>query len=409
MDNWFKSKWFVRFVSLAFAVILYIFVGTTVNSPQSDASNSGRNSETQTLDDVPVEIRMDNENYVVSGIPDYVTVSLEGAPNYLRPIVLQRNFDVYVDLEGLEEGEHTVEIEHNVSNQLKVYIEPKTIDIYIEERASEQFSVSVDFINQDKLPGGFEIGNYDINPSEVTVTSSRSVIDRIGVVKVFVDVAGLDESIRNKEVPVNVYDSQGNELDANVTPEKVEVSAEINNPSKTVDVEVQATGELPDDYSLLSMTANVEEVEVFATSDILAGITSVSTEPIDLSQITETGVMEVGLSLPEGVNVPEVETIEVSLEIELTHTIEDIPIEVEGLADGQTVTFIQPEEETMDVTIVGNEAEVGDITPDDIRLYVNGANLEAGRHSLPVEIEMENQSEDISISTEIEEVTIDIE
>ncbi|WP_068677490.1 YbbR-like domain-containing protein [Oceanobacillus sp. Castelsardo] len=408
MDNWFKSKWFVRLVSLSFAVILYIFVNTTVNSTQSDSAVSSSNKETQTLDDVPVEIRLDDENYVVSGVPEFVTISLEGPPNYLRPIVLQRNFEVFVDLEGLEEGEHTVEIEHEVSNQLKMTIEPSEIDIYIEERAQEDFEVSIDFVNQDKLPVGYELGDYTINPSEVTITSSRNIIERIGVVKVFVDVAGVKEPIKNQEFPVNVYDIQGNVLNANVTPEKVKVSTEVNNPSKKVKLNMETKGELPEGYSLISMKPKIEEVEVFATSDILAGIESISTEEIDLSQITETGVIKVGLALPEGVIVPEVETIEVSIELEQTKILEDVPINVDGI-DGQTVQFLKPKDKKMDVTLIGNEAEVGGITKDDIRLYANGSGLNKGQHNLPVEIEMEAESDDISISAELEQIQVNVE
>lgn len=408
MDNWFKSKWFVRLVSLSFAVILYIFVNTTVNSTHTDSAVSRSNTETQTLDDVPVEIRMDNDNYVVSGVPDFVTVSLEGPPNYLRPIVLQRNFEVFVDLEGLEEGEHTVEIEHDVSNQLKMTIEPSEIDVYIEEKAEKNFEVSVDFVNQDKLPAGYELGDYTINPSEVTITSSRNIIERIGVVKVFVDVAGVKEPIENQELPVNIYDVQGNVLNANVTPEKIKVSTEVNHPSKKVKLDIKTKGELPKGYSLISLKPKIEEVEVFATSDILAGMESISTEEIDLSQIKETGVIKVGLALPEGVVVPGKDTIEVGVELEQTKTLEDVPVHVDGI-DGQAVEFLKPKDKKMDVTLVGNEAEVGGITKDDIRLYANGSGLNKGQHNLPVEIEMKAESDDISISTELEQIQVDIE
>ncbi|WP_085993607.1 CdaR family protein [Oceanobacillus senegalensis] len=408
MDNWFKSKWFVRFAALAFAIVLYIFVETTVNSSTTESAIPGTNTETQTLDDVPVEIRIDSEKYVVSGVPEYVTVSLEGPPNYLRPIVLQRNFDVYVDLVGLEEGEHTVEIEYNVSNQLEAYIEPKTVDVFIEEKASQEFDVSVDFINQDKLPAGYEVGDFELDPSTVTISSSKSIIDRIGVVKVFVDVAELKESIDNREVPINVYDAQGNELSTTPSPERVKVSAEINNPSKTVSLNVPTTGELPEGYSLMSISANVEEVEIFAKSNILADINSISTEEIDLSEVEETGVVEVGLSLPDGVQAPDVETVEVTLEVEHAKTLEKMPIEVDGLEEGQDVTFIEPSDEATNVTLVGNEKQVGALTKENVRVFIDAVGVESGKHTLPIEVEVDSESENVSASTGLEEVTINV-
>lgn len=103
MDNWFKSKWFVRVLSLAFAVTLYAFVNVSEN-PNSDATFSGSSDATETLDNVPVDIRIDRDKYVVSDVPEEVQVTLQGNRGSLTPYLLQRNFDVYVDLEGLGEG-----------------------------------------------------------------------------------------------------------------------------------------------------------------------------------------------------------------------------------------------------------------------------------------------------------------
>lgn len=407
MDNWFRSKWFVRLISLTFAIILYMFVQTTIQSTQSDTASSGSGTETQTLDDVPVEIRIDDE-YVVSGVPEFVTVSLEGPPNYLRPIVLQRNFDVFVDLHGYTEGEHTVEIEYDVSSQLNMYIEPAEIDIYIEKRVSQDYPVSVDFTNQNQLPDGYELGNFEVNPAVVNITSSNSIIDRIGTVKVFVDVAGVTESIKNQEYPVKVYDAQGNELKANIQPEKVRVSAEILNPSKKVKIEVPTTGELPEGYNLVSITPSIEEVEIFAKSDILAGIETISTEEIDLSKISKSGTIEVKFDLPEGVVIKGSQSVEIDIQVELSKKFEDLVIHVDGL-NGQNAKIIEPEEEKTSITLKGNESEIGEITKEDIRLFVDATGLTAGQHSLPLEVEWLNEVSEVAFSSEMEKVRIDIE
>src|SRR5690625_81530 len=260
MDNWFKSKWFVRGLSLALAILLYVFVNIEVNTSQSESRVPGGSSEIQTINDVPVDIRMDSDRYVVSGVPEYVSVTLEGMTSLLTPIVIQRNFDVFVDLEELEEGTHTVELEHDrVPEGLSVYIEPKTVEVTIEERASKEFPVTADFVNVDKLPDGYELGEPEINPETILITSSKSVIDQIAMVRVYIDVADMTEPIKNREIPINVYDGQGNELNVRVQPENVVVSVPLDHPSKTVPLEVKTTGDLPSGYSLDSMTAGKEE------------------------------------------------------------------------------------------------------------------------------------------------------
>src|SRR5699024_7420272 len=138
-------------------------------------------------------------------------------------------FKVFVDLRGLEEGDHTVDVEYSdIPKDLKVYLEPKEVDVTIEERSSKEFPVTEDYLNTDGLPEGLELGDTEVKPDTVTITSSKSVIDQIAIVKVFIDVDGVTEPINNREVPVNVYDSQGNELRVNLDPENVVVSVDVD-------------------------------------------------------------------------------------------------------------------------------------------------------------------------------------
>src|SRR5690625_4159174 len=320
MDKWFKSKWFVRIISLAFSVMLFIFVSieeAEVSENENSIFFTSTSEEMKTIDEVPVQIRINNEKYVVSGVPEFVSVSLEGKTSILTQLVRQQNFDVFVDLEGLGEGEHTVEIQYdNIPHDIAVYIEPKSIDVTIEEKATKDVSVVVDLINQDEVPDGFELGTPVVKPETVTLTSSKSVIDQVAIVKVYVDVAGLTEPIDNREVPVNVYDGQGNELRAKIEPEVVEVSIPVDNPSKTVPIDISTTGSLPDDYSLNSIEAAVDEVEVFAASNLLDEINEIKTKDIDLSDIKESGTVEAELDLPDGVVAPGNNTVDVNIEIE---------------------------------------------------------------------------------------------
>lgn len=442
MDNWFKSKWFVRIISLIFAVFIYTFVNVSENPSQSDPTFSGSTDQSHMLDEVPVEIKIDEENYVVSGVPEYVTVNLQGSAGKVMPLISQRNFDVFVDLRGLEEGEHTVELQHTISKDIEAYIEPKSIPVTIEERASKEFSIVADFINSDKMAEGYELVSHEVEPGTVTITSSRSVIDQIGAVKVYVNLEGLEGSINNREVPVNVYDTQGNELNVRIAPESVQVSAELDNPSKSVPVTVETIGKLPEGYAINSISANVEEVEVYSTSDILKNITEVSTEAIDLSKVTESGTVEAKLKLPEGVNAPEMETIEVTIEIEESEeeeeaevqaeaqeeetqaqpesqtqsesqeeaesqVIEDVPITEEELQEGLSVTYMEPDTAVTSITVESNQEEISELTVDDFQASINLSGLEAGEHQVPIIIEGP-ETEGIKFTADKEEVLVEI-
>ncbi|WP_425435101.1 CdaR family protein [Oceanobacillus timonensis] len=401
VDNWFKSKWFVRILSLAFAVTLYAFVSVS-ETPNSDATFSSSTNSTEVLDQVPVDIDIDREKYVVSGVPENVQVSLQGTPANVTPVLLQRNFDVFVDLEGLDEGTHVVELQHNITGDVEAFIEPKTVEVTIEERASQEFSVTPDFINQDRMADGYEVADYSIDPETVTITSSREVIEAIGAVKVYVNMEDVDSSIDNRELPVNVYDVQGNELDVGLEPESIQVSVDVNNPSKSVPLSVETTGELEEDLEIDSITPNEEEVEIFSQSDVLEDISEVSTEPLDLSDIEESGTVEVPLDLPEDVQAPDTEEVEVEVEVEGTNVLENVSLEEEGLGNGLETSYTDPE---LDVEITGDASEVNDVTADDIDAIVDLSDLEAGEHEVPIDIEA---PDNVTATSDVEEVTVDI-
>lgn len=409
MDKWFESKWFIRMISLAFAILLYTVVNFEEATTHQDARIPGGidTDRIQTLHDVPVNIKIDSERYVVSGAQEFISVSFEGPNSILIPTVMQRNFEFYIDLRDLEEGTHTVDVQYsNVPKELKVYIEPKTLEITLEERVSEEFYVEVDYINLNQLPQGYEISEPEINPEVVTITSSRSIFEQISMVKAYIDVSGLTESINNREVPINVYDSQGNVLSVRIEPDTVVISADVDNPSKVVPIEVPTVNELPDYITDYSITLQVEEVEVFAVSRILEDIESIQTEEIDLQNLEKSGEMELALETPEDVIV-DLDSVIVDIEIEVEEVFEEIPIEYENLTTDLEIAFITPNEPFMRMTVTGNDQDVNAITLEDLRLSLDVDGLDIGEHIVPVTVEGEGL-DDVKISLEHEEVRIRI-
>lgn len=389
MDNLFRSKWFVRVISLFFAVLLYVFVvDVDSNFSQDNSRYTASNSEEiERVEDMPVKIKMDDEKYVVSGVPETVAVSLEGTVSLLRPTAIQKNFDVYVDLTNLSEGEHRVEIEYgDLPKGLKAYIEPKTIDVTIEERATETFTVRADFINEDKMPTGFELGDYQVEPETVTITSSKSVIEQIALVKVFVDMTDVQESINKREVPVNVYDNQGNELDVFIEPETAVVSVDVKQSSKKVSLEVMTEGELPNGLTLDSIKPDAEEVEVFAKSDRLEELTKIETEPIKLDDINQSGELDVQLKPPEDTDTADKE---VSVEIELNQkkTFKEVPINIKNVANNKKATIKGKKNSTIELEVSGNERDLRNLTKEDFTIEVDASSLANGEHSLPIKVD----------------------
>lgn len=405
MDKWFQSKWFVRIISLILAVSMYLFV--TVETDKSDDDSRiipGATNEVQVLEDVPLDIRIDSDQYVVSGVPEVVTVTLKGRTSILTPIARQQNFTVFVDLRDLEEGEHEVEVEHeNIPEELTAYIEPKTITVNIEKRATREFAVDVEFVNMDKFPVGYELGTPEVNPETVTIVSSESIIEQIAMVKVFIDVTDLKESITNREVPVSVYDIQGNDLSVIVEPESVAVSVLVERPSKTVPLNVRTTGELPEGLSMDEITAP-EEIEIFGRRAMLSEIDEIHTKEIDLSDIEESGEYEVEIDFPEGVTAND-ETVEVEIQLNEEKVFEDVSIDTVG-QNSHDITFVQPDDSKLNVTAIGNDQLIKNMEKTDISASIDISNLNEGEHQVSLSVSGPNN---IRLEPEFNQITILLE
>src|SRR5690625_6946619 len=91
MDNWFQSKWFVRISSLAIAILRYVFGRIEVEVEPSEDVDAPRftesKKEVEVLEDIPVDVKIDSDKYVVSGVPEEVELSLEGPVSVLTPVV----------------------------------------------------------------------------------------------------------------------------------------------------------------------------------------------------------------------------------------------------------------------------------------------------------------------------------
>ncbi|MDX8047741.1 CdaR family protein [Gracilibacillus sp. S3-1-1] len=417
MNKWLEKPWVIRIVALILSVLLFVVVAFDQNVYDKDDGldlSLGTTNETQTMEDVPVQTLIDHDQYVVSGVPDTVTVSLQGSVSLVTSTVFQRNFDVYVDLEGLDTGTHIVPLQYSgVADQLNVYVDPQEVEVTIEERATKEFNVTIDTVNRESVEPGFEVSNIYAEPESLVVTSSKSIIDKVAIVKGFVDVNGFDESQTVRNVPVKVYDNQGNELSVRIEPPTVDVTVDMKNPSKTVPVTIETENEVSDDVRLTSMDLETEEVEVFAADSYLENLEELKTEPIDLSEITESGTIDVPLATSSEVRKVEPETVKVAVELETVEeqTIEDVPIDFQHEADDVSLTFVEPEDtNTMNIVMKGFPADLTEVASDELHLTIDLDGLNSGEHQLAVELDTpEDIPEGVEFELEYEEVTVELE
>ncbi|MFG6150597.1 CdaR family protein [Halobacillus sp. B23F22_1] len=317
MDNLFKNKWFIRIISLLLAVLLWVSINVDDNMDSDSQWFNNTSSVTEVMNDIPLEVQFDSEEYVVTGLPQNVTVSVEGPNSAVAPVVRQQNFTAFVDLNDLGPGTHEVTVQHSgISNQLSVSIEPQVVEVTIEEKESQNFPVTIDLINESQIENEYTVGEAEIDPSEVTITGSSAAIDRVASVKAIMDVGEADETLEDIEAPVKVYDAQGNELNVLLDPTTVDVTVPITRSEKDVPISFEPAGEAPEGVEVDSINSETDSVTISGPNDVLEEIENFEDIPVDVSEVTEDETVEVDIPLPDEVSGVDPETVEVEVEVE---------------------------------------------------------------------------------------------
>lgn len=412
MNDWLNKPWVIRVISLFLAILTF----TVISFDNQDTRNAdvgnfdsifNSSQESVVLEDVPVNIQIDDEQYVVSGVPELITMELSGTLSVVQSTATQRNFDVFVDLNDLGPGDHTVPIEYDgISNRLNVRIDPESIDITIEERGEDEYQVRIDYTNLDAMQEGFEVESATVTPSVVTITSAQSVINRISDVRAVVDLEGIEESTTLDDVPVRVYDNEGNQLNVRIEPNTVTVDLSVINPNKTVPIELETTGELPEGFNLVDIEIlDDAEVQLFAASEVLEVIEQIETEPVDLSTLTESTEVTIALDLPEGIRESSIDEVTVRVELEETTEtgLENVEIELDNLSQDLETNFIDPETGRLNVSVSGYPSDLAGVEASDLRLSINLDGLSSGEHELPIEIDA---PENVTVALPRDDVTV---
>ena len=389
MDKLMNNHWFIKIFSLLLAIMLYMSANIEKETKSGVITrNTVGQEDTETMTNVPVVVYYDEENLVVSGIPKYVNVTLQGPASIVKPTALQRNFEVYIDLTNLPLGTYTVPIKYkDISDKLKVNIHPSVAKVTIQEKVSKNFPVGVDLINKNKVPEGYLIEQPIVKPNAVTITGAKELIESISSVKARIDLDRATDTV-TEESSVTVYDKRGNVLNVDVQPSVVEVTVPIKSPSKTVPLKINRTGSLRKGLSIVKIETIPNQVTIFGSKEKINSIEFIDGITIHLDEITEDKTLEVNVPLPAGVKSVDPSKIKIVIDVqkEESKTLKDVPIHVVGLGDQYTVDFVDLQEGAMDVQLYGAPNVLSDITKDDIQLYIDVSDLGVGEHEVKAEL-----------------------
>jgi len=382
IDKFLFNRKYAKIVALLLAILMYLIVNyNDIVSVYTTPLKQARE-----LSGVAVTAKYNTETFEISGLPETCDIVITGDGSYVTSAASSGGTAV-ADLSGLTEGTHEVKLKPDgFGDSVTVTIDPSSVVVTLKKKTTQQFTLSYDFIHQEQMESIYSAGEPEFDYSKVNVRASRDTLDSIAFVKALIDVAGQTSDFEQDAVLV-AYDSKGQPVDVDIVPETVHVTVPVTSPSKTVPVEIQISGEVPNDMAIESITTDQQTVTIYGSEAVLSQISQIAVT-LNVSTITKDSTIQRPIVLPAGVNSASINqiTMKVTLAAASSRTIDDVKIMYSNNVNSFKAS--QPENKTTTSVIAyGTENNINAISADDIRVYVDMSNAEPGLQEFPLQVE----------------------
>lgn len=386
MDKLLNNITFLRIFAVVMGILLWIVVHLDDQASPAPTSSS---FSSRTISDVQItETGLNTELYHLQEINSaYVNIVLRGreaAINQVRPNDGQSQ--IQVDLSGVTEGAHTIPLQSvGFPTGVQVDIYPNTVTVTIEEILNKEVPIEVKTIGEPA--DGFRVGSPIVSPARAHVTLPASQIDEVVAVLAVIDITGAEQTIQSTE-RLFAVDAAGSEIEAVITPSVVEIEVPVTSPFKTVPFDINVLNQPPPGYSVASISQSVNELTVFASEEVLAGIEFFDGIDIDIGDLRSSRTFTHVIEVPNTMHYVHPESIEVTVEIvpSIEQTFEQFPITVSGENAEYSTLFITPADGLLNLTLEAAPGILESVTGEDIQAIVDIANLPPGIHERPIRL-----------------------
>ncbi len=269
----------------------------------------------------PVTIKPFNiaENLTLANSLGTVELKLEASQETYVDLSVN-DFEAYIDLKGLNSGEHNVPIQVTSKNpKVKVVkIEPNNTTINIEEITSKTLNVSVEI--KGNAAENFEAQDPLYELTEVEVQGPKNLIERATEVKAEVTLKGLEMTDIRSEISLFAYDENQNQIrNLQIVPPSVAVTIPVIQIQKykTVGVRANLVGDLESaNYFINKVLVSPSTVVIQGNTRDLKKIDYIETKPIDITSLDHNTLKRMELILPAGINTQETSSVLVTIEVD---------------------------------------------------------------------------------------------
>lgn len=312
------EKLFYLLGSLIMAILLSVY--TTGRSDSYGMRNSSTsisqnslftNNETAKIS-VPIQITgIDTNKYLVEGVPDDIDVKVTGSTALVTAVKNTKNFTVYIDLNALNEGNHTVPLKVQGLNRSLTYeLSKQNLNIAIHKRSVAYYTVEPVY-NEDAIATGYNAGTPTSSVTNVEIMGRANLVEDVSRVVANVQLPRSTTSTTTHTVELKALDNKGNPVDVTISPAvtTVRVPVKAGTGDKTVPVKFNTKNGNANDFDI---TADVNEFTVHGNMAVLNKLNNIEV-PVDLKNITSTQQISVEVKTPDGAESITPNTINVTI------------------------------------------------------------------------------------------------
>ena len=391
-------------LSLVFAVVIFLLVdkqNTTLLETNADVINNKK-----------LTAIYNDEEYVIEGLPKTVDITLIGTKANLYLAKQLPTKDITVDLSDLKPGKHEVKLKYKQSiTSVEYRLDPSVVTVVVSQKQSETRNIETDIVNIDKLDSKLSINNVKLPSDEVIIKGTSERLSKVSTIKAIVNVDKManPESGSNtlKDVPLFAYDEDGNKVDVEIVPSKVDAEIEIESPSKDVPIDVETVGDVVFGKAIKAITTNVQKVTIYGDSDTLEKTNSIKVK-VDVNNLKSDKDYTLTIKKPSKIRDISEKTINVKIELddEASTELPGVRLSYINLNSNYTAQIAEEKMQTITVVLKGVESVITNIDATQIEAYVDLQDLTEGDHK--VKIKVKGNDPRITYESKVTDVIIKI-
>ena len=192
-------------------------------------------------DPIPLNVVGQDPSLVLtSEIPPTVQVTLRAPRSVWEALTTSEDaIRATLDLSGLSAGEHTEEIQLNISERpyQLILMNPAAVTVNLESLANQTYPLVLSLSGQPAA--GYQAGDATMDLTEVAISGPESLVRKVARARVLINLDGIRETI-DESLPIEVVDAENLPVQGlAINPESVRVNIPISQQGGFRDVAVK--------------------------------------------------------------------------------------------------------------------------------------------------------------------------